>query len=286
MTHPYVDFIHRFTQLMDEGQTLPMGGFPTVCRAQPDGREVLVFAPHPDDESIVGALPLRLLRELNHRVTVVAVTQGSRPDRQSARLEEMRGACDFLGFGLIPTKENGLNGVHPNTRAMDPPEWLAAVHIIAAIVRSRLPLMVVVPHAHDLNTTHQGTHLLVMDALQSLEPDFDCLVVETEFWAPMAAPNLMIESSQTEVGDLMAAVSFHRGEVERNPYHLRLPAWMSDNVRRGGELVGGQGGAVPDFQFATLSRVQRWHHGCMEPHLPAGCVVPVGGDLASVLRQG
>jgi hypothetical protein len=32
-------------------------------------------------------------------------------------------------------------------------------------------------------------------------------------------------------------------------------------VRRGGELVGGQGGAAPDFVFATLYRLRRWSGG-------------------------
>ena len=56
----------------------------------------------------------------------------------------------------------------------------------------------------------------------------------------------------------MTALSFHVGEVKRNPYHLLLPAWMQDNVRRGGELVGGQGGAAPDFSFCTLYRYRHW----------------------------
>lgn len=33
----------------------------------------------------------------------------------------------------------------------------------------------------------------------------------------------------------------HAGEVKRNPYHLRLPAWMMDNVRRGSEVIAGPG---------------------------------------------
>lgn len=53
----------------------------------------------------------------------------------------------------------------------------------------------------------------------------------------------------------------------RNPYHLGLPAWMQDNVRRGGELVGGQGEAAPDFAFATLYRMRRWKAGRL--HAPA-----------------
>jgi hypothetical protein len=77
----------------------------------------------------------------------------------------------------------------------------------------------------------------------------------------MDAPNLMVESSPAEVADLVAALSFHVGEVARNPYHLRLPAWMIDNVRRGAELFGCQGGTAPGFTFATLYRLRLWENG-------------------------
>ena len=40
-----------------------------------------------------------------------------------------------------------------------------------------------------------------------------------------------------------------------------MPAWMQDNVRLGAELVGGQGGDAPDFDFATLYRVSLWQDG-------------------------
>ncbi len=93
-------------------------------------------------------------------------------------------------------------------------------------------------------------------------------MVETEFWGAMSAPNLMVESSVEDVADLVAAISFHAGEVQRNPYHLRMPAWMQDNVRRGGEIVGGQGDAAPDFAFATLYGVRRLRHGRLAPRLP------------------
>ena len=79
--------------------------------------------------------------------------------------------------------------------------------------------------------------------------DLRCAVVETEFWGAMPDPNLMVQSTTADVADLVAALTFHAGEVARNPYHVLLPAWMSDNVRRGGELIGGFGGAVPDFNF-------------------------------------
>jgi hypothetical protein len=42
--------------------------------------------------------------------------------------------------------------------------------------------------------------------------------------------------------------------VSRNPYHLRHPARLLDNVRLGAEVVGGQGGAAPTFPLAELYR--------------------------------
>jgi len=47
-----------------------------------------------------------------------------------------------------------------------------------------------------------------------------------------------------------------------------MPAWLEDNVRRGAELVGGQGGVAPDFVFATLYRVHNWQSGSMKQTFP------------------
>ncbi|MFN7141256.1 MAG: PIG-L family deacetylase, partial [Limisphaerales bacterium] len=88
--------------------------------------------------------------------------------------------------------------------------------------------------------------------------------VETEFWGQNDTPNLMVEYSEQDVADLVAATSFHVGEVERNPYHILIPAWMMDNVRRGAELVGGQGGAAPSFVFGQLYRLRKWSNGKLE----------------------
>ena len=73
---------------------------------------------------------------------------------------------------------------------------------------------------------------------------------------------------------MMTALSFHVGEVQRNPYHLLVPAWMQDNVRRGGELVGGQGGAAPDFHVRTLYRLRRWARGRVSGGLRGGGAWP------------
>ena len=79
----------------------------------------------------------------------------------------------------------------------------------------------------------------------------------------MTDPNLMVEIGESDLGDLIAALTFHVGEVKRNPYHVSVPAWMVDNVRRA-EVVGGQGSAAPDFRFATICRLRRWAQGRFE----------------------
>jgi LmbE family N-acetylglucosaminyl deacetylase len=280
-SNPYRAMVSGYADLFREGATIPLGGLPrlgrpTIAASAP---KVLIFSPHPDDECIIGGLPLRLLRELKMDVINVAVTQGSRRERQAERWRELKDACDYIGFGLLPTAENGLEHVNPTTRERQPDAWSAAVTVIADILSAQRPAIIFMPHDDDWNRTHIGTHHLLVDALSRLGPDFSCHVVETEFWGAMATPNLMIESSAGDVADLVAALSFHAGEVARNPYHLRLPAWMMDNVRRGGELVRGQGEAAPDFTFATLYRLRKWADGRLLDVLDRGRVFACGDDL-------
>lgn len=263
--NPYHNFVSAFAQLVTQGKSLPLGGIPPHGKSRPaaDAPAALIFSPHPDDECLIGGFALRLMREARWRVVNVAVTQGSNQDRQQPRLQELKNACGWLGFEVEQTAPHGLEKINPKTRANDAKHWSEAVKIIAAILARHQPPAIFVPHELDWNSTHIGTHFLVMDALKTLPPNFRCLLIETEYWAPLASPNLMVESSADDVADLLAALSFHVEEVKRNPYHLRMPAWLQDNVRRGAELVGGQGGPAPDFMFATLYRLRQWKNGCV-----------------------
>ncbi len=288
MQNPFLEMVSGCANLIKMARRLPLGAplppleLPPVDVA---AATVFLFSPHPDDECITGALPLRLRRELKLNVTNVAVTLGSNKERQAGRLEELRHACQYLGFGLVQTTAQGLEKINPKTRQENPGHWAAAVGVMAGILRQYQPRVVFLPHAGDNNTTHKGTHWLVLDALKTMPPAFACLVVETEFWGAMESPNLMIESSVSDVAELVAATTFHIGEVQRNPYHLSLPAWMQDNVRRGAELVGGQGGAAPDFSFATLYRLAQWRHGQLEPLYQGGKVVSAQDRLQDLFGQ-
>ena len=264
----YQDYINRYVQLLDEACAIPPGRAETPARPSRSGSScALLFAPHPDDESIIGALPLRLLKETGCRVINVAVTLGSLQPRRAARKAELENACRYLGFELIHPLETGLEHINPAARDEGTGEWMDAVLRIRNILREYHPDTLIFPHENDWNSTHIGTHHLVMDALRE-SGLASCRVIETEFWQPMQAPNIMVESSAEDVAELVTAISFHLGEVERNPYHLALPSWMHDNVRRGAEHLGGQGGEAPAFHFATLYRIRQWRDRVLSRFTP------------------
>lgn len=285
---PYRQLVSEYIRLLREGEHLPLGSFPPRPRPDrpPHAPKVLIFSPHPDDECIVGGLPLRLMTEAGMNVVNVAVTQGSHKARQSERWQELQAACEFIGFGLMPTRPGGLEKVNVKTRQQEPALWQAHVRVIADLLAQQQPFAILFPHDRDWNSTHIGTHHLVADALAALGPDFSCFTVETEFWGAMDDPNLMVELSANDVADLLAALTFHVGEVRRNPYHLLMPAWLMDNVRRGAELVGGQGGAAPDFAFATLYRLRRWTRGRFDKLFDGGKLLPLSEPAGKCFASG
>lgn len=281
--NPYQQFVSAFVQLSAQGKSLT-GAVPPKKKVQPPpGAPVaLIFSPHPDDECIIGGLALRLMREAAMRVVNVAVTLGSNQERRAARLAELKNACDWIGFEL---EETGLEKIASATRATEAQLWNTAVQTIAGVLLKYRPAAILFPHELDWNRTHIGTHFLVMDALKSLPPDFKTRLIETEFWGQMPSPNLMVELSAGDVADLLAALSLHVGEVRRNPYHARLPAWFMDNVRRGAEVVGGQGGPAPDFVFAALYRVTKWEDGRAKEVFPHGKQMSAKEPAGRVLEE-
>jgi LmbE family N-acetylglucosaminyl deacetylase len=250
--NPFLAYVGTLRSATQDARGIAFAG---GQRAGAQGAAVLLFSPHPDDECITGLLPLRLMRECGYRIINVPVTFGSDPSRRRARLDELRAACGWLGWE-----------VHLADETLAP---LDAPQISAALAHFQ-PAFIFLPHAKDWNSTHLRVHRTAMEALASMPPDFSCRVVETEFWGAMDDPNVMVEGDTATVADLVAATALHAGEVARNPYHLLLPAWMQDNVRRGTERVGGQGSAAPGFDFATLYRVRSWEHGALVPCVPRG----------------
>src|SRR5689334_2632288 len=105
----YHQLVADYVRLLKEGRSFPLGTFKPAAAASiaPDAPKALFFAPHPDDECIVGGLALRFLREAHLKVVNVAVTLGSKKERQMERLRELENACRFIGFDLVETAPQG-----------------------------------------------------------------------------------------------------------------------------------------------------------------------------------
>ncbi len=193
--NPYETFVTDVARIFRQANDYPLGGFPAPARSQPapDAPRALIFAPHPDDEVIIGGLPLRLLRERKWNVINVAVTQGSNRARQPQRWKELEACCNHIGFTLRRTRPNGLEGINLRNRKTNPQEWNQAVDCLARILSEEAPRVIFFPHDDDWNSTHIGTHHLVVDALGQLGRAFSCEAVETEFWGAMDTPNLLVE---------------------------------------------------------------------------------------------
>lgn len=251
-------------------------------------QKILICSPHPDDEALTGTLPLRLHQEQPASVLNIGITLGSDPAGKAARLDELTAACDVLGFNLeMAGGPLAFDSVTSQTRGQDPAGWQEKVDILQNIFVRHKPDLVLFPHDDDSHSTHIGVHYLTIAALRqySMEADKEVLVVETEFWHPMRDPNLLIGVTAEDVALMVAALTHHQGELARNPYHLRLPPRLMDNVRRGAELIGGCRRKAPDFVFGELYRVSRMVNGSMQKSEQRRFIGPQTGISLSLLKE-
>jgi len=204
---------------------------------------ILILSPHPDDESIIGSLPLRLQLENNAHIINVAVTLGSKKNRQKERLKELKNACEVLDIEFDVLSD----------------DWTTKAKELKLLLLKYQPQLILAPHLNDFHPTHIKTGKLLEKVLKAYKANI--LVAWTEFWAPMEKPNCLIEVPIEIVELQMKALQMHEGEIKRNPYHLRLPAWMMDNVRRGGEIISNIGGEIPQMSFGVIYRLQIFSKG-------------------------
>lgn len=231
-----------------------------------DGRPcVVMLSPHPDDECLTGALPLRLKNEQDWQIINIAVTLGSDSQRRAARAREAEAACQVLGFdGVLPTAD-GFSDLRDDVRLHDPAGWHIKTERLALHLNVLRPQAVFMPHAGDAHPAHRGTHFLAMDALARMPTEFTCAVIQTEYWHANAAANLMVGIGVDDAATLLTALACHVGENARNPYDARFPAYLIDNVRRGAEIIGGKGMDAPAMDFAMLYEFGIWKNAALVP---------------------
>ena len=260
------DIIADYVKLLRRSPVVPEIAAFSLSETLPvrtEGRScAVILSPHPDDECLTGALPLRLKQELGWQIVNVAVSLGSKLGQRERRKQELAKACAVLGFDCVLSSEDGFSGVTPQD---SDPVWTAQVTRIAEIIDHYQPQAIFMPHGSDAHPTHIGTHMLGMDALAAMGAGFSCSVIQSEYWQPIEEPNLMIGMSEAGASELLTALACHAGENARNPFDARFPSYLIDNVRRGSERVGGAGAMTAAMDFAMLYKLGVWQNGRFLP---------------------
>lgn len=228
---------------------------------------VMILSPHPDDESIVGSLALRLSHENNAHIINVAVTVGSNKERQKPRMKELEDACALLEMECVFLDEN----------------WKTKEKELKSLIQKYQPHVIIAPHVKDFHPAHIKTGELLKKVMTSLKKE-TAIICWSEFWGQMTKPNLLIEVPVDIVDLQIRALEKHVGEIARNPYHLRLPAWMMDNVRRGSEVVGGKGASANEMAFGVLYQLQLAKNGKFSTPKKFDSIVTAQMDLGQMFK--
>jgi len=210
---------------------------PSIVRRHLPREKVLIVSPHPDDEILQSSLALRLQTENSMKVVNVAVTLGSKLDQRKRRTSELTRAVKYLKFKNYILSES----------------WSEKKRELSEIIKKEKPSLIIAPHHLDQHTTHQRTSTLVSDVTGS----FSGTIAWSEFWSAQKSPNLLVEVPFDVFLKQYKALEFHRGEIARNPYHLRLQSWLIDNVRRGSEIINHSGSESAPMLMGQLYRVSR-----------------------------
>lgn len=238
------------------GRFIPLGVYKPIKRQKPsNSRVVVLVSAHPDDE-MMSMMPLAIRNlALGFRVVNLAVTIG-RPEQWNRRRDELNNACAFLGIDNIVLGENGLRSC---IREGGAEGWKVAVQTLTEALRNFDIALIVTHHDNDAHPDHVASWRLVREALSRMA-EVNCVVAFSEFWRDMEKPNLQVEVSMRDLGVLLKALSFHKGELSRNPYHLLWPLYLILN-RQYSEILCGWGSKVASFRFSAMYWIGHWRDG-------------------------
>jgi len=176
---------------------------------------VLVIAPHPDDEVIGcgGAIWSRVQR--GDRVSVVFLTSGELGLKHLAqqkawkiRETEARNAAKILGLARF--------------HFLRQPDWMLAGHVAATVqvlrpvVEKERPGVIYLPHPNDGHPDHQASLPILRIALKRcprLKPE----LLAYEIWTPLATHDVVVDISKAMPRKLRA-LRAHRSQLGEFDY--------------------------------------------------------------------
>jgi LmbE family N-acetylglucosaminyl deacetylase len=207
---------------------------------------VLVIAPHPDDEVIGCGGVIRLRVERGERVAVAFLTSGElglkhlpRAKAWKIREAEARRAAKILGF-------KKLYFLHQ-------PDWMLRDHAAAvsqrlkSVLKAERPGVVYLPHQKDGHPDHKCTLPILRAALKHC-PNLKPELFAYESWTPLAVHDVVVDISQT-MPTKLHALRVHRSQLDEFDY---VKAVMGLNQFRG--ALAGKCRFAEVFQTLSLSK--------------------------------
>lgn len=196
---------------------------------------VLVLAPHPDDETIGCGGTLRLHIQRGDRVAVVFLTSGELglehlPPHEARRIRETEAAAAAQILGLSALEFLRL------------PDWYlgenlpAARTALAPVLAREAPALIYAPHPAEWHPDHRAAFALLAGTLPSTPPDIRCY----EIWTPLAAHD--------EVEDITATMAAKLRAVRC--YRSQLAAFRYDRATRG--LAAYRGALAAKTRYAEV----------------------------------
>ncbi len=244
-------FLRLQLWLVKAAEWIPLGNYkPARTKArQLNGRTVLLICAHCDDESM-SMMPLGVrYQEEGYQVVCLTLTIGKEPKDKVRRRKELLKACNFMGIQSVLLVHEG---VLREIKSKDPADHEIVISRLTreiAIVRPHTIIL----HGLDRHPDHIAVCNFTLEALKRM-PGFSCVLAFSEFWGKLTRPNVQVQISVKNLAFLLKALSFHVGELSRNPYHLLWPFMLMLN-RLYSEVVSGWGGKATPFPLSALYEV-------------------------------
>jgi len=196
---------------------------------------VLVLAPHPDDETIGCGGTLRLHVERGDRVAVVFLTSGELgldhlPPAEAHRVREGEAEAAAQVLGL-----HALNFLRL-------PDWYLGENLDAArsaltpAVEHEQPGLIYVPHPAEWHPDHRATFSILAAMLPGKSPEVRCY----EVWTPLA--------EHSEVEDITSTIALKLRAIRC--YGSQLAAFRYDRSARG--LAAYRGALAARTRYAEV----------------------------------
>ena len=150
----------------------------------PIAKNILVFAPHPDDDIIGCAGLLAHQRNAGSTITITYITSGDAaywPDGPAA-LAQTREKEAFAACRLIDV-ENLIFLRQPDGKVSTHQKEI--MQRIIPIILSIKPDIILIPHKNDAHKDHQATYDIVTGVLPEINKHYYPLVLGYEVWTPI-----------------------------------------------------------------------------------------------------